>query len=83
MNFHPHQFTFAGRLILLIALMIAIGGTAALAYWGNEILPAGRYPIVLFAIPPLCIAGIFIALGMLVLKLAGLEFYQTGVEETK
>jgi hypothetical protein len=83
MNFHPHQFTFAGRLILLIALMIAIGGTAALVYWGNEILPAGRYPIVLFAIPPLCVAGIFIALGMLILKLAGLEFYQTGGEETE
>ena len=83
MNFHPHQFTFAGRLILLIALIIAIGGTAALVYWGNEILPAGRYPIVLFAIPPLCVAGIFIALGMLILKLAGLEFYQTAGEETE
>ena len=83
MNFHPHQFTFAGRLILLIALIIAIGGTAALVYWGNEILPAGRYPIVLFSIPPLCVAGIFIALGMLILKLAGLEFYQTAGEETE
>jgi hypothetical protein len=83
MNLHPHNFTFAGRLILLIAVLIAVGGTVGLIAWANEFLPAGRFPIFLFAIPSLCAAGVFVALSMLLLKLCGLEFFQRSPEEVE
>ena len=83
MNFHPHNFTFAGRLIVLIAVLIAVGGTVGLITWPNGIFPAVRLPLFLVAIPPLCVAGVFVALGMLVLKLCGLEFYQRSPEEVE
>ena len=81
MSFHPENFTFAGRLIILIAVVITIGGTAALWFWGDEFLPPGRYPIALLAIPALCVAGLFIALSMALLKLLGLEFFRQSPEE--
>lgn len=80
MNFHPHNFTFAGRLILLIAVVIAVGGTVSLIIWNGIALPV-RLPIVLVAIPPLCVAGVFVALSMLLLKVLGLEFFCRSSEE--
>jgi hypothetical protein len=81
MNFHSHNFTFAGRLILLIAVVIAVGGTVSLITWPNEFLPVARLPVFLVAIPPLCVAGVFVAISMLLLKLLGLEFYCRSPEE--
>jgi hypothetical protein len=81
MNLHPQSFTFAGRLIVLIAVCIAVGGTVGLVAWPNEIFPAVRLPLFLVALPPLCVAGVFVALSMLVLKLFGLEFYFPSAEE--
>lgn len=79
----PHQMTLAGRLIVLVTLVIVIGGTAATWFWSGEILPAGRYPIMLFIMPSLFVAGIFIASSMLCLKMAGLNFYQQGSDEAE
>jgi hypothetical protein len=83
MNFHPHNFTFAGRLILLIAVCIAVGGTVSLIAWPNEFFPVARLPVFLVAIPPLCVAGVFVAVSMLLLKVLGLEFFCRSPEEVE
>lgn len=83
MNLHPHNFTFAGRLIVLIAVLITVGGTVGLITWPNGIFPVGRLPVFLVAMPPLCVAGIFVAISMLLLKLCGLEFFQRSPEEVE
>ncbi len=83
MNLHPHNFTFAGRLIVLIAVFIVVCGTVGLIAWPNGIFPAVRLPIFLVAIPPLCVAGVFVALSMLLLKVLGVEFYRRSPEEVE
>lgn len=81
MTLHPQNFTFAGRLIVLIAVCIAVGGTVGLAAWPNGFFPAVRLPLFLLALPPLCVAGVFVTLSMLVLRLLGLEFYFRSADE--
>jgi len=50
---------------------LAAGGTWAYIDWAYEGLPAGSYPVFLFAAPALLVAGAFVGAGLLLFRRLG------------
>lgn len=69
-------FTPAGRVLVFLTLIGSAGGVCAYVAWGAEELPAGRYPLVFFAMPVLIAAFIFFAIGSAVLKWFGFAIFK-------
>jgi hypothetical protein len=67
-------FTFAGRLVILISIIIAIGGTTADIWWSRESLE-GSHPLIVFAFPAFLAAGLFCGASVLILRLFGIRFF--------
>jgi hypothetical protein len=61
------KYTLAGRMLLLGHLLLAIGGTALYICDFIPMMPAGRYPIFLFAVPVglLCVVSFFLLARLL------------------
>ncbi len=70
------KFTFAGRMLLLAHLLLAIGGSALYISEMLPGLPSGRYPIFVFVVP-IGIAGVlsFFALAWIFERL-GVPVYR-------
>ena len=71
---NPSPFTFVGRLVILLAIVIAIGGTAADFWWFHESLE-GSHLLLEFAILPFLAAICFVLLSVWILWLFGLRFF--------
>ncbi|HEY4258895.1 MAG TPA: hypothetical protein VGM98_01995 [Schlesneria sp.] len=67
-------FTFAGRLVILISIIIAIGGTTADVWYNHESLE-GSFPLIVFAFPAFLAAGLFGGASVLILRLFGIRFF--------
>jgi hypothetical protein len=74
-NEHPSGLTFASRLLVLLTLMIAIGGSAAYIWWIHDGLEPGSYPLMLFAVPAVVLAAVILAAGAGIMKLLGIPFF--------
>ena len=75
---HPSDyFTFPGRVLSLLTLVIAVGGPFAYFAWVMDDLPPGRrYPLWFFALPVLTGAGLFFAACSALLKAIGVEVFK-------
>ena len=69
-------FTLPGRILVLVTLVLAVGGTCLVIVWLADSLSPGRYPIWFFAMPVLLGAGIFFALCVAILKLLGIAVFK-------
>jgi hypothetical protein len=61
-------FTFPGRILVLLTVLLAVGGPFAYFALVWEDLPPGSYPLLLFAMPFLILAALFFGLGVAVLR---------------
>lgn len=81
MNINLSDLTLVGWLLtlatigIIVVLMIFSGGI-----W-NDLLPPGRYPALLLAVPGLLIGILFFAIGALVLKAVGQPVMKPGPKE--
>ncbi len=69
-------FTLPGRILVLLTIFLAIGGTIGYITLVWDGLPPGNYPIILFALPVLFVAGLFFALGVGVLRYFGVAVFK-------
>ena len=69
----PHPYTIAGRMLLLCAIVLPIGGTWITIYLLSESLPQGRYPILFFAMPFLVAAFVLFFGGSALLRKFGVR----------
>jgi hypothetical protein len=69
-------FTLPGRILALATLVLAIGGPFAYFAWVMDELPAGRYPLWLFAFPVLFGAALFFAAGTVLLTKLGIKVFR-------
>lgn len=72
----PSPFTFAGRLLILLTIVLAIGGTAAFFWWIKDLLPPRRYPLFFFAMPVGLGAALFFCLGRAVMRWLQIPFWK-------
>src|SRR5262249_16275525 len=64
-------FTVPGRVLVLLTLLLAVGGTWGYVAWAWDDLPTGGYPLWLFALPVLVGSGLLFALGAAALRWFG------------
>lgn len=76
MDEHPSPFTFAGRLVILIAIVIGVGGTGAYFWWIHDSLIGGSYPLIVFAFPAFFGAWIFVMASFWVMRFFGIPFFK-------
>lgn len=74
-------FTLPARVIIVFGILLAAGGTWAYIDWAWEGLPQGSYPLFLFALPMLVLAGIVVGLGLFALHLLGIPIRQVPPEQ--
>jgi hypothetical protein len=67
------RFTLPGRILVLLSMVIGVGGTFAYIYWIIDDLPAGSYPVFMFAFPVVLGAAALFGLGVLVLRSLGIS----------
>ena len=68
-------FTFAGRLLFLVTLLVSGGLFAWVVLYGGERVPTGSYPVALILIPVVIGAAIFFVVAELVLRLFGIPVW--------
>jgi hypothetical protein len=71
-----NKLTFAGRLLLLIDLVLFIGGTALYICDYLPQFPTGSYPILMFAIPVGLVCFFFFLALAWVLERVGIRVYK-------
>jgi len=69
-------FTFAGRLLLVLTLIIAAGVFYWYVMFVNDNLPSGSYPVAFLLIPVVIGAAIFFIVVSLILRLAGIRVWR-------
>jgi hypothetical protein len=70
------SFTIPARLVIVLSLIVALGGTAAYIGWVYDGLPAGSYPLWFFALPAMVAAGFLCAGGLGLLRLCGVSVFR-------
>jgi hypothetical protein len=65
------ELSFGARLVVALSVVVATGGPFAWFWFLYDRLPAGRYPLFLFAVPVFVLAGVIAGIGFLVLRLLG------------
>jgi len=51
------------RIVIVLSVLLAAGGTVAYVFWAIDSLPAGRYPLWFFALPVVAAVGVLCAVG--------------------
>jgi hypothetical protein len=78
-------FTFAGRLLFLVTVLVSGGLFAWVVLYGAERVPTGSYPIALILIPVVIGAAISFVVAELVLRPFGIPVWavknDTGVQQ--
>src|ERR1039458_706452 len=68
-------FTFAGRLLFLVTLLLGVGLFAWVVLYGGERVPTGSYPVAFVLIPVVIGAALFFVVVELVLRLFGIPVW--------
>jgi len=77
MSRHASEFfTYPGRILVLVTVLIAVGGPFAYFAMVWEDLPPGTYPLILFAMPFIILAAFFFGLGVAVLRWLGVKVFR-------
>lgn len=67
------RYTIPTRLLLVAMIVFAIGGTGVSIFAVHESLPAGQYPILVFATPFVLVAFLGFHIGVFLLRNAGVR----------
>jgi hypothetical protein len=70
------HFSLPARVVIVLSVLAAVGGTAGYIVWVAEDLPPGSYPVWLFAIPVVVGAGVRCAAALAFLRLCGIPIYR-------
>ena len=70
----PSPLTFPARVVILLAIVIAIGGTAADVWWSQDTLD-GSFPLIAFAMYPFLSSAFFVILSSIVMRIFGIRFF--------
>lgn len=74
---HPlESFSLPARLVIVLSVIGAFGGTAAYLYAVYDGLPPGSYPLWLFALPVIVVAGFACAAGLALLRAGGVAIFR-------
>lgn len=76
------SFSFSARMVIVLALFLVLGGTAAYICWSHEKLPPGSYPLAFFLLPAIVAAGVFCVAGLALLRVCGVPIYHRGQSES-
>lgn len=68
-------FTFAGRLLFLVTLLLGVGLFAWVVLYGGERVPTGSYLVAFVLIPVVIGAALFFVVVELVLRLFGIPVW--------
>jgi hypothetical protein len=68
-------FTFAGRLLFLVTLVVGGGLFAWVVLYGKDRVPTGSYPVAFILIPVVIGAAIFFLIAQMVLRLFGIRVW--------
>jgi hypothetical protein len=68
-------FTFAGRLLFLVTLLVSGGLFAWVVLYGGDRVPTGSYPVAFVLIPVVIGAAVFFVVAELVLRLFGIRVW--------
>jgi len=69
------RLTLAGRIVVLIFLVILLAGPLGLLFLSIDLLSSGWWPILFFALPVLVAAGLLFGLTCFVLKQFGIDVF--------
>jgi hypothetical protein len=64
-------YTLPARIVIVAGILSAFGGTWAYVTWVYDDLPAGRYPLFVFAVPVMIAAAVFVGIGLGMLRFFG------------
>lgn len=70
------KFTFAGRMLLLVHLLLGVGGSVLYICDFIPQLPAGRYPIFMFIAPVTLVCFFSFLIFSWALKRLGISIYK-------
>jgi hypothetical protein len=70
------MFSVPARVVIVLSILGAAGGTLAYLTWASDTLPPGRYPFWFFALPVLVAAGLLCGIGLAVLRACGVSIYR-------
>jgi hypothetical protein len=70
------QFSLPARIVIVLSLVTAVGGTAAYISWIYDDLSPGSYPLWLFAMPVLVVVGLLCLAGLGLLRAIGIPIYR-------
>jgi hypothetical protein len=77
MSRHPSEyFTFPGKILALLTLVIAVGGPFAYFDWIMDDIRPGTYPLWLFAMPVVLLALAFFGIGVALLRWLGIKVFK-------
>jgi hypothetical protein len=77
------NFSIPVRLLIILCLVVAGGGTVAYTLWVHDSLPAGSYPCFFFVIPGLLGAGLVFAVGLGIFRMCGVPIRRNPPEPTE
>jgi hypothetical protein len=69
------------RTLIVICILGAFAGTLISVAIATESFPAGRYPIFLFALPPIVVAAVICGIGLKVMKGMGVPIYAEDLDD--
>jgi hypothetical protein len=81
---HPlslSNLTLTGWLLTFVIIGVIVGLMIPYGRWLHDLLPGGRYPALLLALPVLIAALILFAVGALILKRLGMPVWKPGHED--
>jgi hypothetical protein len=71
------KFTFAGRMLLLVHLLLGVGGSVLYICDFIPQMPAGRYPIFMFVAPVALVCFFSFLIFAWILERVGIQIYLT------
>jgi hypothetical protein len=71
------------RIVIVLSVLLAAGGTVAYVFWAIDSLPAGRYPLWFFALPVVAAVGVLCAVGLGVMRVCGVPISRTDATDER